>query len=67
MGFHGVVWLLLAGAMIAGLVLLVRARGGRVSERTGRRALEILEERYARGEIQREEYLQKRRDLEGAL
>jgi putative membrane protein len=53
--------------MIAGLVLLVRARGGRVSERTGRRALEILEERYARGEIQREEYLQKRRDLEGAL
>ena len=27
------------------------------------RALEILEERYARGEINREEYLQKRDDL----
>lgn len=27
------------------------------------RALEVLEERYARGEIDREEYLQKRDDL----
>lgn len=27
------------------------------------RALEVLEERYARGEINREEYLQKRDDL----
>jgi putative membrane protein len=27
-------------------------------------ALELLEERYARGEITREEYLQKKRDLE---
>jgi putative membrane protein len=27
-------------------------------------ALQLLEERYARGEISREEYLQKRRDLE---
>ena len=27
-------------------------------------ALELLEERYARGEISREEYLQKKRDLE---
>lgn len=27
-------------------------------------ALELLEERYARGDISREEYLQKKRDLE---
>ena len=27
-------------------------------------ALELLEERYSRGEISREEYLQKKRDLE---
>jgi len=26
-------------------------------------ALEVLEERYARGEINREEYLQKKRDI----
>ncbi|WP_374573330.1 SHOCT domain-containing protein [Phenylobacterium sp.] len=29
-------------------------------------ALHILEERYARGEIQREEYLEKKKDLGGA-
>jgi putative membrane protein len=33
----------------------------------GRRSpgLEVLEERYARGEIQRDEYLQKKKDLGG--
>jgi putative membrane protein len=31
----------------------------------GGRALEILKERYARGEITREEYEDRRRDLEG--
>ena len=31
----------------------------------GRTALDILEERYARGEIEREEYLQKKQDLTG--
>lgn len=34
------------------------------SEKSGK-ALEVLEERYARGEIGREEYLQKRYDLKG--
>jgi putative membrane protein len=28
-------------------------------------SLEVLEERYARGEINREEYLQKKRDILG--
>jgi putative membrane protein len=31
----------------------------------GSRAMEILKERYARGEITREQYEQMRRDLEG--
>jgi putative membrane protein len=40
----------------------MRDRG---SDDTGRRTpLEIVQERYARGEIGREEYEQKRRDLE---
>jgi uncharacterized membrane protein len=42
----------------------VRWPAGRTSERRKRTALDILEERYARGEIGREEFEQKRRDLE---
>ncbi len=44
--------------VIVGLVKSVRMVSGGKSQ-----ALEILEERYARGEISKEEYEQKRRDL----
>lgn len=48
--------LLVFGAIVAGIVLLTRALSGG-SERTGEpRAVEILEERFARGDIDREEY-----------
>ncbi len=53
--------------VIAGGIALVRWFGmrDRGSGDTRRRTpLEILQERYARGEIEREEYEQKRRDLE---
>jgi putative membrane protein len=33
------------------------------SDKRGKNALEILDEAYARGEISREEYLQRREDL----
>ena len=39
------------------------ARSGAAARDERSRALEVLEERYARGEINREEYLQKRDDL----
>ncbi|BAV33260.1 membrane protein [Sulfuricaulis limicola] len=39
------------------------ARSTTGSHEDRNRALEVLEERYARGEINREEYLQKRDDL----
>jgi len=39
------------------------ARSNAPARDVGIRALEVLEERYARGEINREEYLQKRDDL----
>ena len=53
--------------MIAVIVLLVRWLGG---ESGGRSALtrttrNILDERYARGEIDREEYLQRQKDIAG--
>ena len=60
-----VLWWIL---IVLGIVLLARwllsgspGRGGHAS--TGR-ALEILKERYARGEIDKQEYEQKKRDLE---
>jgi len=48
-----VVWLFVRGPL---------ATGGGQSER--RSALDVLKERYARGEIEREEFEQKKRDLE---
>ena len=52
--------------MLAGLGLLVLWAIRQVGpEQAGsRRAVEILKERYARGELTREQYEQMRRDLE---
>lgn len=64
----GIFMLLFWGLVFAAVVALVawgvRAAGGRDAGRPGDSALQILEERYARGEIGREEYLAKRRDLQ---
>lgn len=67
MGFGWAFMLLFWGLLVVGIVVLVKwlmaqppgSKGSR--EKT---ALEIVQERYARGEIEREEYEQKRRDLE---
>ncbi|MGE5758674.1 MAG: SHOCT domain-containing protein [Sideroxydans sp.] len=63
----GLGMLLFWGVLIAVMVLLFRSSSG--SSGTGRSseksALDLLKERYARGEIEREEFLQKKRDLEG--
>ena len=46
--------------------LLSRSASGRQGEdKPARTPLEILDERYARGEIGREEYLSRRADLKG--
>lgn len=68
MPFHGILSMLMFILVIAALVALVRFiwGGGHGGHRHGRSpGLDVLEERYARGEIQREEYLQKKRDLGG--
>lgn len=56
---HGAFWLLLLVLLVFGTVMLVRR------PRSPRRdsALDILNERYARGEIDRDEYLQRKKDL----
>jgi putative membrane protein len=66
-GFGLIFWLVILATIIAGLVWFVRSQqgaSGRYLPSEQRSAsLQILEERYARGEIDREEYLQKKRDI----
>jgi putative membrane protein len=69
MVFGGILWILLLALAVIAVVWGVRSLSGRGTEllRPDRRsaALDILEERYARGEIGRDEYLQKKADVLG--
>lgn len=66
--FHAL-WLLVIVALIAGVAWLMRSvphQGTGQSRGTEQSsALDILEQRYARGEIKRDEYLEKKRDMNG--
>jgi putative membrane protein len=69
MGFGIIFWIVILALVIWAVVWFVRSSPyapGRLPP-TERRSsgLEVLEERYARGEISREEYLQKQRDIAG--
>lgn len=50
--------------VIAGIVLLVRYLSPHARSKSSEDALEILKRRYARGEIQKAEFEEKRKDLE---
>ena len=64
-GGMGFGMLLFWGVLIAAFVLLVRNCSGTCSGREREKtALDLLKERYARGEIGRDEFEQKKRDLE---
>jgi putative membrane protein len=69
MGFPGLAWVIVLSLVILGIILLVRGSSGggdlRGSGLRPTRGLEALEERYARGEIKRDEYLEKKQDLLG--
>ncbi len=62
MGFGWLFMILFWALVIVGIVALLRGPSDQSGSR-GKTALEILRERYARGEIQKEEYEQKKRDL----
>jgi putative membrane protein len=66
---HVVVWIVILIAIVALVVWLVRSLAGPGMQHhlPPRRSagLEVLEERYARGEINRDEYLQKKKDILG--
>ncbi|MCL5959475.1 MAG: SHOCT domain-containing protein, partial [Chloroflexi bacterium] len=59
-------WVLIIGGIVLLVVWLVRqGQPAAAGPAGGRGALEILKERYARGEITREQYDEMRRDIEG--
>jgi len=66
--FGSVMMLLFWGVIIVGIVIVVRWIAGGVSRESGsspprRRALDILEERFAKGEIDKEEFEERKRLL----
>ncbi len=69
MGFMGtgmILWWIVPILLAVGFALLLKSAtgSGRVStEPRGSKPLEILQERYARGEIDRDEYLSRKKDL----
>lgn len=66
MGFGMVFMLLFWGLIILGITVLIRwllTQSPPNRQSRDKTPLEILQERYARGEIEREEYEQKKRDL----
>lgn len=68
MGWHmgsGGLWMLAVWAItIILVILLVRRIGRRPDQRAEHNARQILDERYARGEIEKAEYEEKRRSLD---
>lgn len=63
MGIFGALFMLLVVGLIVWLVVYL-ARDGQGGGAGAKRAIELLDERYARGEIDRDEYLERRADLE---
>lgn len=66
MGLMGVFWIVVLGIIIWAVVAAARGTGqSSGSDSTGRSesALEILKRRYARGEINKAEYEEKKKDL----
>ncbi len=59
-----VFWALIIGGVVLLVSWGIRQAGPGPGESAGRRPLDILKERYARGELNREQYEQMRRELE---
>ena len=62
MGLHGVFWLALIALVITAAVVLIRSSNRGFARAEGP-AKVALDARYARGEIDRGEYLERKRDL----
>jgi putative membrane protein len=69
MGWFGMIFMIVFWVLvIVGLVFLIKwliqtTGSGKIDGHTGSRAIEILKERYARGEIDQAEFESKKKDL----
>ena len=63
-GFGWIFMVIFWGLIIVGVFALIRWLATPAGDRGGKTALDILEQRYARGELERKEYEQKRKDLQ---
>lgn len=59
-------WVLVVIGLLAVGYWVVEEVSGSPKSMSSASALEILEQRYARGEVNRKEYLEKKKDLSGA-
>jgi putative membrane protein len=70
MGWFGMIFMLVFWVLvIVGLVFLIKwliqtTSSGKTDERTGPKAIDILKERYARGEISKEEFETIKQDIQ---
>lgn len=66
MGLHGLFWVLLLTVIAVAVVWAMRSAARPTftgPDVTGQNGRDVLDARYARGEIDREEYLARKRDL----
>ena len=66
MFFGPLIWILVIAAIVMGVMYLVRSQGGSGTPMIGssKTPRDILDERFARGEIDEEEYSERKRVLE---
>lgn len=67
MGLHGLFWILVLTAIVIAIVWAVRSAGRPFDQgaHAAPGARELLDTRYANGEIEHEDYLARKKDLEG--
>ena len=62
-GWMMIVWIIVIGLIIWGVIAFTRHNGSRMASGSDRTPLDVAKERYARGEITQEEYELIKRDL----
>jgi putative membrane protein len=62
-GWMIIVWVLIIGLIVWGVIALVRHTGSGPTSSSNRNPLDIAKERYAKGEISKEEFERIKKDL----